>query len=270
MFTVIIFSFKIQAQEKKTVYFGIDQDKLDEKTRIDLIKWFEEKDKKILILQGFCDSTSHIQYNRNLAQRRVENIKNTLLEVLYFDVNEIKTEIYGEEFDLHPHDSLNRKVVIVYENHLLEPKSPIEKAEFLEKSEEIMIHQTTLNDFEKQLTESVVGTKISLYDMNFEFNSSKLVNTSDEYLNLLVNFLKLNPETHIKILGHMCCNKNATTKLSEQRAKYIYHYLIEKNIAKKRLSYEGKGVSEPIFKIPEANLQQQKTNRRVEIEILKK
>lgn len=264
------------AQQQKTFYFDSDQDQLNEPEKNEFQKWMTEKERKILVLQGFCDSTHHVKYNRDLALRRIHHIQKLATNTKLLGVNDAKIEVFGEEFELNSNHALNRKVVVLFEDVLkITPENqPIENDEVI--SEKVLIeasiktYETTLNDFETQLASSVVGTKISLFDIHFEFNSAKMVESNNEYLNLLVNYLILNPETHIKIIGHMCCNKNATIKLSEKRARYIYHYLIQRNIDKKRLSYEGKGVSEPIFKIPEAHLQQQKTNRRVEIEITKK
>lgn len=273
---VLLLSNLLWAQQQKTFYFDSDQDQLNELEKKEFQRWMIEKERRILVLQGFCDSTNHVKYNRDLALRRIHHIQKLTTTTKLHAAKDAKIEIFGEEFELDSNHAMNRKVVVWFEDVLktTPENQPIDNEEvtpekvFIEAP--IKTYETTLNDFETQLATSVVGTKISLYDINFEFNSAKMVDSSNEYLNLLVDYLILNPETHIKILGHMCCNRNATTKLSEKRARYIYDYLVQRNIDKKRLSYEGKGVSDPIFKIPETHLQQQKTNRRVEIEITKK
>lgn len=276
IYVIFFFILNLQAQQMKIYYFDSDQDTLNIKESDLLQNWLNEKKIKIKILQGYCDTTHHIKYNRDLALRRVKYIQKTLEKTDNLDLKELKFEIYGEEFPFDINPSLNRKVIIFYEeipnqsseiDLMVEEKPTPKIIEALQKEKKYHI---SLNEFETQLAESLVGTKISLYDLNFEFNSAKLVESSNQYLNILVHYLNHHPEIHIKILGHMCCNKNATVILSEKRARFIYQYLIQRNINKNRLSFQGMGVLEPIFKIPKSNLQQQKANRRVEIEIIKK
>ena len=55
-------------------------------------------------------------------------------------------------------------------------------------------------------------------------------------------------------------------KLSEQRAKAVYDYLIERGVAPERIQAEGRGESQPIDTNDTEEGRQ--NNRRVEIEIL--
>ncbi len=57
-------------------------------------------------------------------------------------------------------------------------------------------------------------------------------------------------------------------RMSRERAKAVYLYLIDHGIAKKRLKFEGFGNEEMIYPIPRTH-DEERSNRRVEIEIIK-
>ena len=75
---------------------------------------------------------------------------------------------------------------------------------------------------------------------------------------------------HIRISGHTdnVGGEKENMVLSEQRAKSIYDYLVQKGIAAQRLRFEGKGESAPIA-TNETEEGRQK-NRRTEFTIEKK
>ena len=56
--------------------------------------------------------------------------------------------------------------------------------------------------------------------------------------------------------------------LSTQRAKAVMLFLNQSGIEKSRLSFQGFGVSQPIYTIPEKNADEREANRRVEIMIV--
>ena len=60
--------------------------------------------------------------------------------------------------------------------------------------------------------------------------------------------MKDNPEYKIDINGHTdnVGNDDANLKLSEQRAKAVYDYVVGKGIPANRLRYKGYGESQPI------------------------
>lgn len=80
--------------------------------------------------------------------------------------------------------------------------------------------------------------------------------------------LELFPEARFEIVGHTCDlgNREGNQRLSEQRAKALLEFLVEKGIPADRLKSRGTGDSEPLVpNTSEANRQQ---NRRVDVEIL--
>jgi len=100
----------------------------------------------------------------------------------------------------------------------------------------------------------------------FATNSSTVSAASKSALKNLATSLNQNPDTDIKIVGHT----NNTGKvdynqtLSEKRAKSVYDYLMqEQGVSSKRMSYEGKGIHEPVA--DNSTAEGRALNRRVEI-----
>lgn len=121
--------------------------------------------------------------------------------------------------------------------------------------------------------------KITLANVFFDLNKATLRDESAVELNKLYRFLKENEKINIEISGHTDTrgDAKANQELSENRAKAVYQYLIDKGIKTNRLSYKGYGQSEPINSDAEiAAMESEKAkerahqeNRRTEYRILK-
>ncbi|MBN2683144.1 MAG: PD40 domain-containing protein [Bacteroidales bacterium] len=111
---------------------------------------------------------------------------------------------------------------------------------------------------------------VVLKNIFFETDSYILKRESTTELTTLINFLNANPKIKIEIRGHTddVGNEDYNKKLSNNRAKSVYDYLISKGIDKTRLQYKGFGYSIPLIKdtSPEARAQ----NRRTEFRIISK
>jgi outer membrane protein OmpA-like peptidoglycan-associated protein/tetratricopeptide (TPR) repeat protein len=85
-------------------------------------------------------------------------------------------------------------------------------------------------------------------DIYFPFNSFNLTAESKVVLDQLIDFLNENQNISIQVQGHTdnIGNDANNLKLSENRARSVYNYLIEKGIPEKRLSYKGFGKSMPV------------------------
>ena len=90
-------------------------------------------------------------------------------------------------------------------------------------------------------------------------------------LKLLLDFLILNKEVNIELVGHVNApgedSSGKIQKLSESRAKNTYLYLVENGVDKSRMSYRGLGNTEMIYPNP-INVSQELANRRVEFVIV--
>lgn len=89
---------------------------------------------------------------------------------------------------------------------------------------------------------------ISLPDIYYRFDSYTLSPESKESLDNLYGFLRQNPGQKIKVLAHTDSRgpKAYNERLSNSRAKEVVRYLIRRGIDADRLSYEGRGESQPI------------------------
>ena len=102
----------------------------------------------------------------------------------------------------------------------------------------------------------------------FNFNSDE-VELEKYELKVLVDFLKEHKDVNIEVLGHTDNLGSWETNfwISRQRARSVYDYLYNNNIAKSRMIFNGKGAIDPVAENTSAAGRAQ--NRRVEIILIK-
>lgn len=124
------------------------------------------------------------------------------------------------------------------------------------------------------LERAVLGQKMALNDLFFQRGTAVLLPASEKALIGLLSFMKYNNNLKIEIGGHI--NKphqapvpksSSSFKLSENRAKVVYQYLIDQGVDPVRLRYQGYGNSEMIHPRASTPIQAQ-MNRRVELTII--
>lgn len=105
----------------------------------------------------------------------------------------------------------------------------------------------------------------SFDDIQFKINRAELPNDIPLSLKKLVDFLTQNSQKHIQIHGHTdeIGNSVANLKLSERRALSVKIFLVNHGIDPTRILIKGFGNTKP--KNKNANLEQRKANRRIEI-----
>ncbi len=110
--------------------------------------------------------------------------------------------------------------------------------------------------------------KFRLDKVYFELGSSKLLDSSFEQLNGLLNMLKESPEMKIQIEGHTnkIGDEDENVKLSLNRASNVKKYLVANGIKDGRIKVVGYGSARPIS--PENTEEGKALNRRVEFIIL--
>ena len=93
-----------------------------------------------------------------------------------------------------------------------------------------------------------IGNTITLDNIEFEFDKATLLPRSKMELNKLVDIMTDYPHLGILIGGHTdnVGSDNYNLNLSEERAKSVVNYLVERNVEPERLKYEGYGSSMPI------------------------
>ena len=113
-----------------------------------------------------------------------------------------------------------------------------------------------------------VGEKMVLKNIFFENGKSYILPESYSELNKLAQYLIRNPNLEIRINGHSdnSGSKSKNIKISEQRAREVFEYLIKKGVQNK-MHFKGYG---NLFPIASNETDDGKAkNRRVEFEIMK-
>jgi outer membrane protein OmpA-like peptidoglycan-associated protein len=101
-------------------------------------------------------------------------------------------------------------------------------------------------DFKLETIET--GKSYNINDIFFATNSFELNDASRSVLNILIDFLNDNPTVAIEIQGHTdnVGSRADNMALSENRAREVYNYLVEKHIEKGRLKYKGYADTKPV------------------------
>lgn len=276
LFLILFFYIiNLSAQDKLVLFFDFNQDIINEKSQHDFCKWLEHsKNKEILKIQGFCDSVDSNSYNKELSSRRVTTVL-ALLEFNKVNLSEkLELDSLGEDFKQLKNQSENRKVIVYYQDKVsVKQKREGKNVVFEKPSEkEIPLSETkNVISLAEKVNKAKVGDLIKLENLNFYFNSEKIIIESEPILSDLLQVLKMNPQLKIYIHGHICCNDNQNdVKLSYRRSKFVFDYLIRNGISTSRLGHKGFGSSRPIYVLPEKNEAERIANRRVEILVVKK
>jgi outer membrane protein OmpA-like peptidoglycan-associated protein len=123
--------------------------------------------------------------------------------------------------------------------------------------------------FETDLNKLKLGVPVVLENVNFEFNSYRLLKSADNILNTLLDYLNDNPDIRISIEGHTddIGTEEYNLDLSINRAKSVYNWLVNNGIDSNRLRFIGFGKSRRLYNDTEDK--HRALNRRVEVQILK-
>ena len=148
----------------------------------------------------------------------------------------------------------NIKSTFSYISKLLTPEI-VEAKEGLQAVEE----QKEIEKTPEEIKNEVPGVKVERvgegivieFESNvlFGFDKSNLTSEAKENLGKLVTILNKYPDTDIEIHGHTD-SKGSTAynqTLSEQRARAVSNYLVNQNIASKRLTTIGFGETRPKY-----------------------
>lgn len=118
------------------------------------------------------------------------------------------------------------------------------------------------------------GAILDIENLYFVGNQPIILESSKPELPKILRFLRQNPAMKIEIAGHVNLPNNPPVsesawefKLSQDRAKTVYNYLLENGIPAERISWKGYGNHEMRF--PHASTEaEQAMNRRVEMRVL--
>lgn len=147
---------------------------------------------------------------------------------------------------------------------LVKAKEVVEKVK-VEIVGSFNLEQDSVLDVKKDVK---VGEKIALKNIFFENARYYLLPESYAELNKLAQYLLRNPHMEVQINGHSdnVGSKSKNQKISEQRAREVFEYLIKKGVQNK-MYFKGYGSLMPIAS-NDTDADRAK-NRRVEFEIVK-
>ena len=260
------------SQQQFEVFFDFNKDAPTQVSLTKLNQWIKEnKSAEITKVLGYCDSVDDSQYNKDLAMRRINSVLDLLKNDSITISDNVELKPFGKDFKYSKKQEENRKVTFFY---TLKPKEKTvvtteEKEIFFSNASELVTKEKS--ELADKFKKAKKGDLIRINNINFYFNSEKIMEQSEPLLLELLQILYDNPKLKIAIHGHICCNPNGMdTKLSYRRALVIFKYLTKFEIEVNRLSYKGFGSNDPIYKVPERNEAERKANRRVEILIVEK
>ncbi len=239
-------NFYAQNKTKLSIYFDFDKHYLlNDQQRI-INDFLISKDTSLIEavqIYGYCDDRGEDDYNILLSKKRVATVEKLLKDngiskrkiVILEGRGEIALENIKAE-NVNIIRSKNRRVDIL----------------FIERGNLGKGIYTSFQDYHKE------GDVIVLDKILFDIGSSKISWASRKELDKIVVILKENPNIEFEIRGHVCCTpryyKDAVDretnqrKLSYNRAKNVYRYLISRNISSSRMTFKGLGNRAPLGK----------------------
>lgn len=250
---LLLLYLSANAQQKFTVYFDFDFAETNTASSQTLSQWIAlNPHASIQKIYGYADKTGYDTYNQDLSERRALYVYEQL-KTANLDLENVEEKGFGESESTANNNAKDRKVVVYYAKPEIIPP-PVK----------------TESDLSKQVTNAKVGDRIKLKGMNFYNNMDVMLPASRPVLEELLAILKERLTLKIQIQGHVCCQKEEPTKISEKRAIAVYNYLVRNGIEAERLSYASFGATKPIYPLPEKSELEKEANRRVEIEIVAK
>ncbi len=187
---------------------------------------------KVLLVKGKVDFEKE-----NVAdiQMHLQNVDTKKIETINVDKNTGKYALIIADVQ---HDYV---LSVKQENAVCDLKYIAPKTLISEGKQELKNMDMALNSIE-------VGKSYNINDIYFATNSWELTEQSKNVIEVLIEFLNDNPSIIIQIQGHTdnIGQRKDNMILSENRAKEVYNYLIERHIDPSRLTYKGFADTKPV------------------------
>jgi outer membrane protein OmpA-like peptidoglycan-associated protein len=278
-------SFFAQTQSYSlSLYYEINESRSESHfARLDsFLRGVGSKPKQIK-LYAYADFLANASYNDRLSQKRMDVVKNYIQSREGKNAFFLETKAYGEQkskdtqsLEGEPSQRRVDVLISVQEERKKISKNPLEtqtKKEKPAKKTQVVKENTQL---QKTISELKEGESLTIEGLSFIPGRHILMKSSIPVLEDLLQTLKEKEELRIEIQGHICCLTSdeddgldldtGEPKLSENRALAVYNYLIKNGVEADRLTYKGYGHRFP--KVVERTLEDEQTNRRVEIKVL--
>ncbi|WDF63456.1 OmpA family protein [Flavobacterium sp. KACC 22763] len=244
-----LFSFyTVTAQQKpvETIYFEFDKYDLTEKqinVVSNFVKSIDTSKVESIQIYGYCDDRGNDEYNFRLSNNRANTIQNLLINKGFKQSKIVILE--GKGRVVVKTDTVEN----LYETRL--------------RNRRVDLIVVKKNSFGKGVYTSFkdnlkVGDKVYLESILFDIGSAKLTSNSKKELDKIALILQKHRSLNFEIRGHVCCTPEIYSdgidrdtkerRLSWNRAKTVFHYLISKKVSKSRMTYIGCGNRYPLGK----------------------
>ncbi|UWY29212.1 OmpA family protein [Flavobacterium sp. TR2] len=244
-----LFSFyTVTAQQKpvETIYFEFDRyDLTDKQITVvsNFIKNIDTAKVESIQIYGYCDDRGNDEYNFKLSNNRANTIQNLLINKGFRESKIVILE--GKGRVVVKADTVEN----LYETRL--------------RNRRVDLIVVKKNSFGKGVRTSFkdnlkVGDKVYLESILFEIGSAKLTSNSKKELDKIAITLQNHRNLSFEIRGHVCCTPEIYSdgidkdtkerRLSWNRAKTVFYYLMSKKISKSRMTYIGCGNRYPLGK----------------------
>lgn len=263
---IALFFQTVSAEKKRySVYFPSNCDLLNRRQMafLDSLAYFSVIDGGMRIF-GYAGEGNSVQAKKALAMQRATSVRDWFLDIGYQNISII--ELKGEALTANRKDPLASQRVDIE----VDLKNPLEETQ---SSQQKKPAEPELQNLEKL----EVNQTIEIRNLLFVGGSAEFLPESIPVLDELYKVLASNPGMRVGLEGHICCGRSRNNgvvnpklfgfDVSNDRAKAVYDYLINKGIAPGRLEYSGFGFARPIV-FPERTEEDRKRNRRVEVRLL--
>lgn len=244
----IFFTFNLSAQQKpiETIFFDFDKFDLTEQQKgvvANFIKKIDTSKIESIQIYGYCDDRGDDDYNFRLSRNRVTTIQNLLVS-----------------------RGFNQSKIIILEGKgrvVLRPDTVDNLKETRSKNRRVDLIVVNKNSFGKGVHNSFknklkVGDKVYLDNILFDIGSSKLTHNSRKELDKIATILQHQKSIQFEIRGHVCCTpeiyvdgidkETKERRLSWNRAKTVFKYLLSKKVSSGRMTFQGCGNKYPLGK----------------------
>ncbi len=231
--------------------------------------------KKIKISEPKSDSSYIITLEKNVFQ-----LKNSITNA---PITDATITIYEKE---EPDNWIKTETVATNENGEWifdfdiekKYKVTVEAKDFKKKEIYIPKEQREIDDFDffedispLDIEPEAKGT-LTINNIYFDYNSSKIKKESIPILNNLTQYLINNKEIKVELSAHTDCigSNQYNLKLSEDRAYSCLQFLLKNNIDKNQITAKGYGELIPLYPCDRQRKEEEfaKLNRRIEVKFL--
>lgn len=126
----------------------------------------------------------------------------------------------------------------------------VEAVGYVGSFEKLDLRTQTMKDLELNfnIQPVEVGVKVNLRSVLFEQSKPILLKESYDELDMVVEFMKLNPRVEIELAGHTDNRglHDLNMKLSRERVNTVKEYIVSKGVDARRISGKGYGGTRPI------------------------